>query len=164
MSKLAGKVALVTGGARGIGRAIAERLGGEGASVAVNYRAAVDKAAEVVETIRKSGGKAFAIEGDVARAADVQRLFELTISEFGGLDILVNNAGLFLMKSILETTLEDWRKLHAVRHGQVWSRGQRNHHLWSGSTTLRHYHHWRRSRLASLRGHLLRCALSAARR
>jgi 3-oxoacyl-[acyl-carrier protein] reductase len=92
MSKLAGKVALVTGGARGIGRAIAERLGGEGASVVVNYRAAADKAAEVVETIRKSGGKAFAVEGDVGNPGDVQRLFDLTIGEFGGLDILINNA------------------------------------------------------------------------
>jgi 3-oxoacyl-[acyl-carrier protein] reductase len=92
MSNLDGKVALVTGGSRGIGRAIAERLGRDGAAVIVNYRVAADRAEEVAATIRQAGGRAITVAGDIADPDQVSSLFETTIAEFGALDILVNNA------------------------------------------------------------------------
>jgi 3-oxoacyl-[acyl-carrier protein] reductase len=92
MSQLSGKVALVTGGSRGIGRAIAERLGRDGAAVVVNYRVAADRAEEVASAIRRAGGRAITVAGDVANTEDVKHLFDTTAAEYGGLDILVNNA------------------------------------------------------------------------
>lgn len=90
---LAGKVALVTGASRGIGRAIAEKLGRLGASVVVNYWQSADKAADVVATIEQSGSRAVAVRGDVRQVADIRRLFQTAIEQFGQIDILVNNAG-----------------------------------------------------------------------
>ncbi|HEV2688487.1 MAG TPA: SDR family NAD(P)-dependent oxidoreductase, partial [Bryobacteraceae bacterium] len=91
--KLAGKVALVTGGGTGIGRAIAELFAAEGAKVAVNYSRSRDAAEEVVGGIRSKGGTAIAIGADVARAADAAAMVERVVAEFGRLDALVNNAG-----------------------------------------------------------------------
>lgn len=95
MGKLAGKVAIVTGASKGIGAAIAKSFGAEGASVVVNYASAKDGADRVVAEITGKGGKAIAVQGDVAKAADVKALFEATKKSFGRLDVLVNNAGVF---------------------------------------------------------------------
>jgi 3-oxoacyl-[acyl-carrier protein] reductase len=90
---LAGKVAIVTGASRGIGRAVAESLGRQGAAVVVNYSQNAAKAAEVVAALTAQGGRAIAVQADLGNLTDVRRLFEQTQQEFGRLDILVNNAG-----------------------------------------------------------------------
>lgn len=103
-SELAGKVALVTGSSRGIGRAIALRLGRAGASVVVNYATSPDKAQEVVAAIEAGGGRATAIQADISQVADVARLFQQAEEHFGGLDIVVNNAGAYLSKPLADVT------------------------------------------------------------
>ena len=95
MSELAGKVAIVTGASKGIGAAIAKVLGAVGASVVVNYASSGEGADRVVAEIAGKGGKAIAVEADVSKAADVQRLFDETKKAFGSLDVLVNNAGVY---------------------------------------------------------------------
>ena len=102
--ELAGKVALVTGASRGIGRAIALRLGRAGACVVVNYATNDDKAQEVVALIEGGGGQAVAVQADISQRADVIRLFERTQDAFGGLDIVVNNAGAYLTKPLTDVT------------------------------------------------------------
>src|SRR5437667_1066250 len=92
MTPLAGKVAIVTGASRGIGRAIAERLARDGASVVVNYGRSADEAAAVVEGIVSRGGHAIGMQADVGSVADIRRLVRETHSHFGRLDVLVNNA------------------------------------------------------------------------
>lgn len=114
MTSLNGKVALVTGASRGIGRAIALTLGKHGASVVVNYAGSQDKAQEVVANIESKGGKAVAVQADMSRLEDVRRLFDETFARFGQLDILVNNAGASLMKPIVEITEEEFDKLFAL--------------------------------------------------
>src|SRR6058998_3817144 len=89
--KLAGKVALVTGGSKGIGASIAKHLAAEGAAVVVNYASSKTGADKVVEEIVNAGGKAVAVQGDVSRRADVERLLAETKKSFGRLDVLVNN-------------------------------------------------------------------------
>lgn len=93
MIDLTGKVALVTGASRGIGRAIAEKLAGQGASIVVNYHTSEGAAAEVVEGIHANGGEAITIQGDVRDPDDAKRMVKTTLDELGQLDILVNNAG-----------------------------------------------------------------------
>jgi 3-oxoacyl-[acyl-carrier protein] reductase len=95
MGKLAGKVAIVTGASKGIGAAIAGHLGGEGAAVVVNYASSKEGAERVVAEITAKGGRAIALQADVARQADVDRLVAETVRAFGRLDILVNNAGVY---------------------------------------------------------------------
>src|SRR4051794_20577220 len=95
MSKLSNKVAVVTGASKGIGAAIAERLGAEGANVVVNYASDRKGAERVVAAIQKSGSKAIAVQGDVSKDVDVKRLFAETVQAFGRVDILVNNAGVY---------------------------------------------------------------------
>lgn len=112
--KLSGKVALVTGSARGIGRAIAFRLSKDGASVVVNYAGRVDAANEVVASIEAMGGQAIAVQADVSKIPDLHRLFDEAIARFGKLDILVNNAGINLYKVIAEVTEEEFDKIFAV--------------------------------------------------
>jgi 3-oxoacyl-[acyl-carrier protein] reductase len=90
---LQGKVAIVTGASRGIGRAIAESLAGAGALVAVNHRASAEQAEETVAAIERTGGRALAVQADISSVAAVRRLVETTVAQLGGLDILVNNAG-----------------------------------------------------------------------
>ena|SRR5215475_5400572 len=107
MSKLANKVALVTGGSRGIGAAIAKRLATDGANVAITYTKGSDAAASVVKEIEKSGRKALAIQADAADPAAVKAAVDKTASTFGSLDILVNNAGVAIPKPFEETTLEE---------------------------------------------------------
>src|SRR5947199_10338272 len=110
MAPLTGKVAIVTGSSRGIGRAIAERLGKEGASVVVNYVRNADKSREVVSAIEATGGRGLAVRADMSQIADVRRLFQETLDHVGRLDIFVNNAGLFQPHPISEVTevLDTW--------------------------------------------------------
>ena len=107
MSKLANKVALVTGGSRGIGAAIAKRLASDGASVAITYAKDATSASAVVKEIETAGGKAIAIRADGADTAAVKSAVDETVSTFGQLDILVNNAGTAIPKPFEETTIED---------------------------------------------------------
>jgi 3-oxoacyl-[acyl-carrier protein] reductase len=105
--KLSGKVALVTGGSRGIGAAIAKRLATDGASVAITYTKGGDAAASVIKEIERAGGKAIAIQADAADAGAVQAAVEKTVATFSGLDILVNNAGTAIPRPFEETPLEE---------------------------------------------------------
>ena len=102
--KLAGKVAVVTGASKGIGAAIARELAAEGAAVVVNYASSKDGAERVVAEITGKGGKAVAVQADVAKEADVRRLFAETKKAFGRLDILVNNAGVYEFAPLEEVT------------------------------------------------------------
>jgi 3-oxoacyl-[acyl-carrier protein] reductase len=110
MKTLENKVALVTGASRGIGAAIAKKLAAEGAAVVVNYAGSKDAANEVVSDITTGGGKAIAVQADVANAADVKRLFDETISAFGKIDILVNNAGIMLLKPLKDASDDEFDK------------------------------------------------------
>jgi 3-oxoacyl-[acyl-carrier protein] reductase len=107
MSNLAKKVALVTGGSRGIGAAIAKRLAADGASVAITYANDVAAASTVVKAIELGGGKAVAIQADAADAEAVKNAVEKAVATFGRLDVLVNNAGTAIPKPFEETTLEE---------------------------------------------------------
>src|SRR5467141_545564 len=107
MSNLTNKVALVTGGSRGIGAAIAKRLAADGASVALTYAKDAGAASAVVKAIELAGGKAVAIQADAADVEAVKRAVEKTFSTFGRLDVLVNNAGTAIPKPFEESTLEE---------------------------------------------------------
>jgi 3-oxoacyl-[acyl-carrier protein] reductase len=107
MSKLANEVALVTGGSRGIGAAIAKRLAADGAAVAITYAKDGKAASDVVEAIKREGGKAIAIQADAADADAVNAAVEKTVATFGRLDVLVNNAGTAIPKTFEETTLAE---------------------------------------------------------
>ena len=110
MSKLAGKVAVVTGASKGIGAGIAKGLAAEGASVVLNYASSKEGADRVVAEIKSKGGKAVAVQGDVARAADVQRIFAESKKAFGRLDVLVNNAGVYQFAELAEITEEQFHR------------------------------------------------------
>lgn len=117
---LRGKVALVTGAARGVGREIAMNLAIEGATVAVNYRSSAKDADSLVAQITGKGGNARAYAADVADFAAVKAMVEAVVKDFGGLDILINNAGLALRKRFVETTPEDWKKqIDACLYGAI---------------------------------------------
>jgi 3-oxoacyl-[acyl-carrier protein] reductase len=111
MNKLEGKIALVTGGSRGIGAAIAKRLAADGANVAITYTKGADAAASVVKEIERVGRKAIAIQADAADAEAVKAAVEKTIATFGRLDVLVNNAGTAIPKKFEETTLEEMDRM-----------------------------------------------------
>ncbi len=110
MNELKGKVAIVTGASKGIGAAIAKGLAAAGASVAVNYASSREGADRVVAEISGKGGKAIAVEADVSKAADVQRLFEETRKAFGALDVLVNNAGVYAFAPLEEVTEDEFHR------------------------------------------------------
>src|SRR6202453_1721644 len=111
MSKLTGKVAVVTGASKGIGSAIAKSLAAEGASVVVNYASSKSGADAVVTAITNSGGKAVAVRGDVSKATEAQGLIDAAIKNFGRLDILVNNSGAYEFSSIESFTEEQFHKI-----------------------------------------------------
>lgn len=119
--KLSGRVALVTGASRGIGRAIAGALAAEGAAVAVNYRSGKAEADDVVRTIEAAGGKALAVGGDVASYEDAQRIVADTLAGLGGLHILVNNAGIARDALIFNMEPEDWLAVMQVNFGGVFN-------------------------------------------
>lgn len=110
MSDLKGKVAVVTGASKGIGAGIARELGTAGAAVVVNYASSKEGAEQVVKEINSKGGRAIAVQGNVAKAADVKRLFEETKKAFGALDILVNNAGVYQFAPLEATTEEEFHR------------------------------------------------------
>ena len=114
MGALTEKVAIVTGASDGIGRAIAERLARDGATVVVNYGKSADKAKQVVAGIEAKGGKAVAVQADMSKVGDVSRLVKDTVKRFGRLDILVNNAGTFMFKPLAETTEEEFDRMFAL--------------------------------------------------
>jgi 3-oxoacyl-[acyl-carrier protein] reductase len=117
MSKLTGKVAVVTGASKGIGAGIARALGAAGASVVVNYASDKAGAERAVADIKAKGGKAIAVQGDVSKADDVKRLFAESSKAFGKLDVLVNNAGVFNFLPITDVTEEDFHRQYNIN---VW--------------------------------------------
>ncbi len=112
--KLNGKVAIVTGASKGIGAGIAKHLAAEGAAVVVNYASAKSDADKVVDEITKRGGKAVAVQGNVAKKAEVERLFAAAKKAFGKIDILVNNAGVYDFVPLEQVTEEHIHKLFEV--------------------------------------------------
>ena len=111
MGKLEGKVAIVTGASKGIGAGIAKQFAAEGASVVVNYASSKDGAEKVVKEITSKGGNAVAIQGDIAKQADVERVFAEAKKQFGKLDILVNNAGVYEFAPIEGITDQQFHKM-----------------------------------------------------
>lgn len=114
MGTLNGKVAIVTGASRGMGRGIAERLARDGASVVVNYTKNKEEGNKVVSGIQSRGGKAVLVQADVSKVADVRRLFQEALKAFDRLDILVNNAGIFTYKPLVDTTEEEYDNVFAI--------------------------------------------------
>lgn len=112
--KLAGKVGIVTGASKGIGAGIAKYLAAEGASVVVNYASSREGAERVVSEITKEGGKAIAVQADVAKTKDVEHLFDETKKAFGRLDILVNNAGVYQFAPLEEATEDQFQKQFGI--------------------------------------------------
>jgi 3-oxoacyl-[acyl-carrier protein] reductase len=108
--KLAGKVAIVTGASKGIGASIAKHLAAEGASIVVNYASSKTGADKVVAEITSAGGKAVAVQGDVSKKADIDRLFTETKKSYGQLDVLVNNAGVYEFAPLEQITEEHFHK------------------------------------------------------
>ncbi|SDK73936.1 3-oxoacyl-[acyl-carrier protein] reductase [Paenibacillus sp. OK060] len=114
MKKLAGKVAIVTGSSRGIGRAIAEQLAELGADVVINYASSPDKAEQVADIARQKGVRAITVQADLARKEDVERLFSETISQLGKVDILINNAGIMKTTPLVDVTEEEFDQQFAI--------------------------------------------------
>ena len=110
MSELTGKVAIETGASKGIGAEIAKSLSAAGAAVVVNYASSKEGADRVVAEITGKGGKAIAVQGDVSKAADVQRLFKETKKAFESLDVLVNNAGVYKFEPLEAVTEEEFHR------------------------------------------------------
>jgi 3-oxoacyl-[acyl-carrier protein] reductase len=110
MTDLKGKVAVITGASKGIGAAIAKRLSEAGAAVVVNYSSSKEDANRVVSDIKANGGEAIAVKGDVAKAADMQRLFAETKKTFKRLDVLVNNAGVYKFIPLEQITEEEFHR------------------------------------------------------
>src|ERR1700745_2002841 len=114
MSKLAGKVAVVTGASKGIGAGIAKALAAEGASVVVNYASSKEGADRVVKEIASKGGKAIAIQADLSKPADIPRLFAETKKAYGKLNILVNNAGVYEFVPLEGITEEHFHRIFNI--------------------------------------------------
>ncbi|WP_238653152.1 SDR family oxidoreductase [Paenibacillus piscarius] len=132
-----GKVAIVTGASRGIGRQIAIQLAGLGLKVAVNYSSNRGKADEVVQIIKESGGEAIAVQGDVSKVSEVEALFSETIGQFGRIDILVNNAGIMDCVPIADVTEEMFDRHFAVNvKGTYFACQQAMKHMERGGTII----------------------------
>ena len=114
MSEQNAKVAIVTGASRGIGAAVAERLGRDGFSVIVNYSGSMEAADALVRKIQDAGGRALAVKADVSDARAVREMFETTVSKFGGVDVLVNNAGIMTQSNIADTDDASFDKQIAI--------------------------------------------------
>ena len=114
MSKLKGKVAVVTGASKGIGAGIAKALAAEGASVVVNYASSKAGADDVVAAIKKAGGAAVAVQGDVSKAADAQGLIDIAVNTYGHLDVLVNNSGVYEFAPIESITEEHFHRIFNI--------------------------------------------------
>jgi 3-oxoacyl-[acyl-carrier protein] reductase len=112
--KLSGKIALVTGSSRGIGRAIALRLSRDGAAVAINYISDANSAEATAAEIQAAGSAAVALQADVSKPEDIQKLFDQTIEQFGQLDVLVNNAGIRISKNIVDIDEAEYDRLFAI--------------------------------------------------
>jgi 3-oxoacyl-[acyl-carrier protein] reductase len=132
-----GKVAIVTGASRGIGRQIAIQLAGSGIKVAVNYSSNRGKADEVVQIIKESGGEAVAVQGDVSKVSEVEALFSETIGQFGRVDIVVNNAGIMDCVPIADVTEEMFDRHYAVNvKGTYFACQQAMKHMERGGTII----------------------------
>ena len=147
MSDRNGKVAIVTGASRGIGAAVARRLGEDGFSVIVNYAGGADAAAEVVGIIETAGGQAIAAQADVADPGAVARMFDRARDAFGGIDVLVNNAGVMQLKPLAESDDDLFDRMMAInvkgtfngmreaaRRLRDGGRSSTSHRAWSAST------------------------------
>lgn len=111
MENTANRVAIVTGGSGGIGRAVAERLGADGFPVVVHYSGNESRAAETVESVRQAGGRAIASGGDVADGSAMERMFDLAEREFGGVDVVVHTAGIMPLAPLVEMELESFDRV-----------------------------------------------------
>ncbi|QNI30117.1 glucose 1-dehydrogenase [Alloacidobacterium dinghuense] len=137
MSKLTGKVAVVTGASKGIGAAIAKSLAAEGASIIVNYASSKAGADAVVGAIAAAGGKAVAVGGDVSKAAEAQGLIDAAIKNFGRLDILVNNSGVYEFSPIEAVTEEQFHKIFNINVlGVLLTTQAATKHLREGSSII----------------------------
>jgi 3-oxoacyl-[acyl-carrier protein] reductase len=114
MSKLSGKVAVVTGASKGIGAAIAKALAAEGAAVVVNYASSQEGADAVVGIIEQAGGKAVAVQGDVSKPAEAQAIIETAVKAFGRLDVLVNNSGVYEFSPLADITAAQFHKMFDI--------------------------------------------------
>ncbi|MFC3651659.1 glucose 1-dehydrogenase [Dyella humi] len=137
MSKLKGKVAVVTGASKGIGAAIAKAYGAEGASVVVNYASSKAGADAVVNDIVKAGGKAVAVQGDVSKAADAQGIVDAAIKHYGRLDVLVNNSGVYEFAPIEAITEEHYdRQFNVNVRGLLLTTQAAVKHLGEGASII----------------------------
>ncbi len=137
MSKLTGKVAIVTGASKGIGAAIATAFADAGASVVVNYASSKEGADKVVAQIRKAGGKAVAVKGDVSKANDAQRIVDAAIEHYGKLDVLVNNSGVYAFSLLEDITAEEFhRQFNTNVLGLLLTTQAASKHLGEGSSVI----------------------------
>jgi 3-oxoacyl-[acyl-carrier protein] reductase len=118
--KLKGRVAIVTGASRGIGRAVSSVFAGEGARIVINYHSSVEQAEGLRKEIAAKGGEAITFGGDVSNSDDVKAMVDMTMAKFGKIDILVNNAGMIFRKKFLESTEDEWDRTMEVNLKSVY--------------------------------------------
>jgi 3-oxoacyl-[acyl-carrier protein] reductase len=137
MSKLNGKVAIVTGASKGIGAAIATSLAAAGASVVVNYASSKEGADKVVADITKAGGKAVAVKGDVSKAADAKAIVDAAIEHYGKLDVLVNNSGVYAFSPLEDITEDEFHRQFNINVlGLLLTTQAASKHLGEGSSII----------------------------